>query len=168
MAFTLDRVPSIVQASGLLSRLGDFAAPLAAGQPVLLVADPGLASLGITAAARAALLQAGLATVLFEALTSDPTLAQIDAAAQAARDHNVALVVALGGGSALDVGKAAAAIAGVSSGMVMRRTSAQRPAPDISAASSKLGSMFRTAGERSRKAVGASAVPSTKIMPPRP
>ena len=36
MAFTLDRVPSIVQASGLLSRLGDFAAPLAAGQPVLL------------------------------------------------------------------------------------------------------------------------------------
>ncbi len=111
MAFTLDRVPSIVQASGLLSRLGDFAAPLAAGQPVLLVADPGLASLGITAAARAALLQAGLATVLFEALTSDPTLAQIDAAAQAARDHNVALVVALGGGSALDVGKAAAAIA---------------------------------------------------------
>jgi len=111
MAFTLDRMPTIVQAPGLLARLADFAAPLAAGRPVLLVADPGLAALGITAAAVAALHTAGLTSVLFDALASDPTLAQIDAAAQTARDHNVALVVALGGGSALDVGKAAAAIA---------------------------------------------------------
>ena len=111
MSFALDIVPPIIQAEGALDGLGAHAARLAAGRPLLLVADPGLAALGITEAARAALRRAGLDVTIFEGFASDPTLAQIDDAAAAARGANAGLVVAIGGGSALDVGKAAAAIA---------------------------------------------------------
>ncbi len=111
MSFALDKVPPIIQAEGALDGLGGHAAPLAAGRPVLLVADPGLGPLGITAAAAAGLRRAGLEVEVFAGFASDPTLAQIDAAAAAARTIKAGLVVAIGGGSALDVGKAAAAIA---------------------------------------------------------
>ena len=111
MSFVLDRVPSIVQAAGALDRLGEHAAALAGSRAVLVVADPGLAALGITGRAMDALRKAGLTAHVFDALASDPTLAQIDAAAEAARRTKAGLVIAIGGGSALDVGKAAAAIA---------------------------------------------------------
>ena len=111
MSFALDRVPPILQSEGALDRLGAHARTLAGGQPVLLVADPGLAAHGITEAAAASLRGAGLAVIVFDDFASDPSLAQIDSAAAAARAGDAALVVALGGGSALDVGKAAAAIA---------------------------------------------------------
>ena len=111
MSFVLDLVPPIIQAEGALDGLGAHAVRLAAGLPVLLVADPGLAPLGITEAASAFLRRAGLDVAVFAGLASDPTLAQIDEAAAAARASGAGLVVAIGGGSALDVGKAAAAIA---------------------------------------------------------
>lgn len=111
MSFVLDLVPPIIQAEGALDGLGAHAVRLAAGRTVLLVADPGLAPLGITEAASATLRRAGLDVAMFDRFASDPTLAQIDAAADAARRIGAGLVVAIGGGSALDVGKAAAAIA---------------------------------------------------------
>lgn len=111
MAFTLDRVPSIVQANGALDQLGALAARLGGGRPALLVADPGLARFGITARAEASLRAAGLAVATFSDIRSDPTVAQVDAAATLARRDAAAVVVALGGGSAMDAGKAAAATA---------------------------------------------------------
>ena len=111
VSFALDRVPSIIQAVGALDRLGEHAARLAGNRAVLVVADPALAALGIIDRAMAALRRAGLAAQMFDGLASDPTLGQIDAAADAARRVDAGLVVAIGGGSALDVGKAAAAIA---------------------------------------------------------
>jgi alcohol dehydrogenase class IV len=53
--FMLDRVPAITQAEGALDQLGELAARLGGGGPVLLVADPGLAGFGIIARAQAAL-----------------------------------------------------------------------------------------------------------------
>lgn len=109
--FVLDRVPSIAQGAGTLDRLGEIAARLGGGAPVMLVADPGLAPSGAIERAQAALRAAKLGVVLFTAFKSDPTAAQVDAAAALARSERIGAVAALGGGSALDVGKAVAALA---------------------------------------------------------
>jgi alcohol dehydrogenase class IV len=110
-AFSLDRVPAITQAAGGLGRMGEMAARLGAGAPVLLVADPGLASFGIITQAETSLRDAGLTVLTFTDIKSDPTTAQVDAAAALARQEGAGVAVALGGGSAMDAGKAAAAIA---------------------------------------------------------
>ncbi|MEX2632155.1 MAG: iron-containing alcohol dehydrogenase [Tistlia sp.] len=107
----LPRGPALISGAGSLARLGPrLAGLLAPGAPLLLVADPGVRPLADRV--EAALAEAGLEVGRFEALASDPTAAQVDAAAQAARGHGAAAVVGLGGGSALDVAKLAACIAG--------------------------------------------------------
>lgn len=110
-AFSLDRVPAITQAEGALDQLGSHAARLGAGRPVLLVADPGLAPFGIIARAEASLRAAGLEALIFTDIKSDPLAAQVDAAAALARAGGAGVVVCLGGGSAMDAGKAVAATA---------------------------------------------------------
>jgi alcohol dehydrogenase class IV len=67
-------------------------------------------------AAAAALREAGLGVVLFDDVKSDPTMAQVDAAAALARREKATAVVSMGGGSALDVGKTVAAICGAEAG----------------------------------------------------
>jgi alcohol dehydrogenase class IV len=110
-AVSLDRVPAITQSAGALDGIGEAAGRLGKGAPVLLVADPGLGPSGAIDRAQTALRTAGLEIALFTAFKSDPTASQVDAAAELARSERVGVVVALGGGSALDVGKAAAALA---------------------------------------------------------
>src|SRR5215472_11230873 len=110
---TLDRVPRIVQGAGALGTVGTVVAELVPpATPVLLVADPGLRGTGMIDTARAALKAAGLGDVLFDDVKSDPTMAQVDAAADLARREKATAVVSIGGGSALDVGKTVAAICG--------------------------------------------------------
>lgn len=111
MSFVLDRIPAITQAEGALDKLGALARQLGGGGPVLLVADPGLMAFGITARAEASLYDAGLLFSTFDDIRSDPYAAQVDAAAARARILGATVVVALGGGSAMDAGKAAAAVA---------------------------------------------------------
>ena len=109
----LARVPEIVQGAGAIETLGQtLQGRVPAGSPVLLVADPALKNLGVSDTAQASLTAAGFATLVFSDFKSDPTMAQVDAAAALARREQVMAVVALGGGSAMDVGKTIAAIAG--------------------------------------------------------
>jgi alcohol dehydrogenase class IV len=113
----LARVPEIVQGAGTLGTLGTtLAARLPPAAVVLLVADPGLRPSGCIDVASLALRSAGLAVIEVSDLKSDPTMAQVDAATALARRERVAAVVAIGGGSAMDVGKAVAGIAGASEG----------------------------------------------------
>jgi alcohol dehydrogenase class IV len=114
---TLDRVPRIVQGAGALGTVGSLVAELVpAGSAVLLVADPGLRGTGMIDTARATLLAAGLGVAVFDDVRSDPTMAQVDAAADLARREKTTAVVSMGGGSALDVGKTVAAICGAPAG----------------------------------------------------
>ena len=108
----LARVPQIAQGPGLLAALGEsLGGRVAAGAAVLLVADPGLKPSGAVDLAAAALRRGGFGVVEFSDLKSDPTMAQVDTAAALARAERVVAVIALGGGSAMDVGKSIAAIA---------------------------------------------------------
>ena len=106
--YELARSPRIIAGIGARARI----ATLAGGQGhALLVADPGLKATGIVEEIAATLRSQGLGLAIFDAFQSDPTIAQADAAAALARSEGSQIVVCLGGGSALDLGKAVAAIA---------------------------------------------------------
>jgi alcohol dehydrogenase class IV len=109
---TLDAVPTLMGGVGALSMLGVNLAPLVKpGAAVLLVVDQGLKPTGFIEAAADALAAAGLGVVVFDDVKSDPSMAQVDAAADIARREKIGAVVSLGGGSAMDAGKSVAAIA---------------------------------------------------------
>jgi alcohol dehydrogenase class IV len=108
----LARVPEIIQGAGALEGLGaTLAVRLPRGAAILLLVDPGLRASGLIDAAAAALTGGGYGVILCDDIQSDPTMAQADAAAAVARREGVAGVVAIGGGSAMDVGKTIAAVA---------------------------------------------------------
>jgi alcohol dehydrogenase class IV len=115
-SLTLDRVPKIVQGAGALEELagvlGGLASPSGAIRRVLMVADPGLKATGMIEAAARALRAGGYAVSVFDEVQSDPTMAQANSTAALARSEHAQAVIALGGGSAMDLGKSVAAIAG--------------------------------------------------------
>jgi alcohol dehydrogenase class IV len=111
-AVHLARVPEIIQGAGALEALGaTLGTYLPRGSAILLLADPGLRASGLIESARAALTAGGYGVVVCDDIQSDPTMAQADAAAALARREWVSGVVAIGGGSAMDVGKTIAAVA---------------------------------------------------------
>jgi alcohol dehydrogenase class IV len=102
VAFGVDRVE-------MLGR--DVAALAGPASQVLVVADPGVAAAGLVDRVEAVLRKDGFAVSVFTDVRSDPLGSQVDAAAERARSVGAGCVVGLGGGSALDVAKLAAAIA---------------------------------------------------------
>ncbi len=109
-SFRLARVPAIHFEAGALRSLGTALCEVAEpGGAVLLVADPGLAPFGFVEAAETALAAAGFEPVAFTAVGSDPKEAQVEAAIRKSVECGCGAVVALGGGSALDAAKVAAA-----------------------------------------------------------
>jgi alcohol dehydrogenase class IV len=89
----------------------DVVALAGPGARVLLVTDPGVVAAGLAEPVEAALAGAGHSATLFDDVRSDPLSSQIDAAAEAARQEGAQVIVALGGGSAMDVAKMAAGAA---------------------------------------------------------
>jgi alcohol dehydrogenase len=80
----------------------------------LVVTDPPLAMLPVTAALLGVLRTGGLEPAMFTDLRSNPTGGNVEAGVQAFRAGSHDGVVAIGGGSALDCGKAVAFMAGQS------------------------------------------------------
>jgi alcohol dehydrogenase class IV len=101
--------PRIQTGPGSLAALGAELRRMAgAGAPVLLVADAGLVPFGIVNRAAAALI--GHAVTVYAEIAGEPKEAQVEAARRLGRSAGVQAVVCLGGGSALDAGKLAAAL----------------------------------------------------------
>jgi alcohol dehydrogenase class IV len=80
----------------------------------LLVTDPGLAALPMIASAIASCTSAGLRCTLFSDLQGNPVETNVSAGVDAFRQGAHDSVIAFGGGSALDTGKAIALMAGQS------------------------------------------------------
>ena len=99
-------LPRLVFGLGTLARLRDELALLGVERP-LLISDRGLEAAGVVAGVRAA---ASAAVVDFLDVPENPTAAGADAAAQTYRDAGCDGIIALGGGSVLDMAKIVAAL----------------------------------------------------------
>ena len=94
----------VVYGAGSLERVGELAAELS-GSRVLIVSDPGIESVGYARRTVESLTSASLASVVFTEVEQNPTTKHVDAGLAFAKEHDVDLIVGLGGGSAMDCAK---------------------------------------------------------------
>ncbi|MDE6734606.1 MAG: iron-containing alcohol dehydrogenase [Desulfovibrio sp.] len=104
MNFTFMQKVKIWEEPGALDRLGELMRELGYAK-ALLVCDPGIVSLGMADRALAAISREGLAAVLYDKVRPDPSADIIDAGAELCRVEACDCVIAVGGGSSIDVGK---------------------------------------------------------------
>jgi len=97
--------------AGRIGSLASYAAELGITRP-LLVTDPGIAALDFLQDIERALNQYGLHVQVFSNIKANPTGANVDAGVQAYISGRHDGVIAIGGGSALDAGKAIALLCG--------------------------------------------------------
>ncbi|GAB5414945.1 MAG: iron-containing alcohol dehydrogenase [Congregibacter sp.] len=108
-AFTFDSVARIASGGGEALRLHEHCSALGVKQ-VLLVTDPGLVSIGLIAPVQDALQAAGVSVTLFAKVAEDPPEAVVLDAAESGRAAQVDGVIAVGGGSSMDVAKVVAVL----------------------------------------------------------
>jgi alcohol dehydrogenase len=109
--FVFNSVARIVSGSGEALRLAQHCADLGVSR-ALLVTDPGLVGIGLIGPVQDALAAAGVAVTLFAEVAEDPPESVVLAAAEAARAAAVEGVIAVGGGSSMDVAKVVAVLLG--------------------------------------------------------
>jgi len=100
----------IIFGAGKLAVLGEEAKALG-GERALVVTTQDLVNLGVVERAERILRDAGLTATRLDDVQPDPTCEAVDRAAAAVRAAGVDLLVALGGGSAIDFAKALSAAA---------------------------------------------------------
>lgn len=107
--FEFNTVPKIINGVGSALELDAQCRRLNIERP-LLVTDPGLISIGLIQPVLLALEKAGLSPLLFDQVREDPPEATVLAADEMARRGNVDGVIAVGGGSSMDVAKVVAVL----------------------------------------------------------
>ncbi|MFT4825230.1 MAG: alcohol dehydrogenase class IV [Halioglobus sp.] len=108
-AFVFNTVPRIVSGDGSSLQLAQQCALLNIRRP-LLVTDPGLIAIGLVQPIQKALFDAGLNPVLFDQVTEDPPEAVVLAATELGKAEKIDGVIAVGGGSSMDVAKVVAVL----------------------------------------------------------
>lgn len=103
-AFDFHPQTRIVFGPGSINRLGELTRELG-GRRVLVVTDPGLEQAGHPQKAVRSLEEAGLSVTVFDQVEENPTTLHVEAGLRVARQANIDFLVAVGGGSAMDVAK---------------------------------------------------------------
>jgi alcohol dehydrogenase len=91
---------------------------LLGGKKVLIITDPGLSKAGLPGIVAGHLQAAGIESCVFDAVESDPSITTASKAAEAAKGFAADVLVAVGGGSAIDAAKSAGVL--VTSGGYLR------------------------------------------------
>jgi alcohol dehydrogenase len=103
-AFDYQPLGRVVHEVGGINRLGEFARTLG-GTRILLVTDPGLEDAGHPQRAARSIQQAGLPVFTFDGVKENPTEQEVANGAAFAQQNAIDLIVAVGGGSAMDCAK---------------------------------------------------------------
>lgn len=109
--FTFNTTRSIVSGPGSIARIGELARPIL-GARVLLVTDSMLIKLGLLEGALASLKAAGIEVAIYDKVEADPPEANILAGVEMAKAHGATGIIAIGGGSPMDVAKVIALLCG--------------------------------------------------------
>ena len=110
--FTFDAPVPIAFGKDRIAKIGRDVQRLAGESAVVVVvSDPFLAEAGLVARVEAALHSGGHRPACYSEIRSDPLASSVDAVVALARREKARCLVALGGGSSMDAGKLAAALA---------------------------------------------------------
>lgn len=110
--------PPILQGPGSVLQLGAEAKRLG-GTKAFICTDAGLTKAGVTARIVEVLEQNGLEVVIFDGVEANPSTAIVEAGANKLRSSGANIVITLGGGSAMDAGKAMACLSAEPAGAEM-------------------------------------------------
>jgi alcohol dehydrogenase len=104
-------VPEIVYGSGAVGLAGRHVANFGATK-VLIVTDPGVIAAGWTEKVETSLKDAGIAYIVFSAVTPNPKDHEVMAGAEICRRQGCDLILAVGGGSPMDCAKGIGVVVG--------------------------------------------------------
>lgn len=104
-------VPEIVYGPGAVGLAGRHVANLGATK-VLIVTDPGVITAGWTEKVETSLKDAGIAYIVFSAVTPNPKDHEVMAGAEICRRQGCDLILAVGGGSPMDCAKGIGVVVG--------------------------------------------------------
>ena len=102
-----DPMPPLLFGTGVIRQLGERAKQLKM-EKALLIADPIMGKLGNTDEVRGILEKSGIASVVFSDVEPDPPVEEIEKIARLYQDEHCDGLIAMGGGSSMDAGKATA------------------------------------------------------------
>lgn len=115
-------------------------------QKVLIVTDPGIARLGLTAPLERALTAQGIGVTVYAETRANPTVSNVEEAAALYRENDCRAIIGFGGGSAMDCAKGVGAhCAAKQAHQQDARPVARPPSP----AAAYCGSHYRRYGKRS-------------------
>ena len=97
---------------GAADLIGEAAKKLGAANKVFVVSDAGIVAAGLLQGVLASLAGVNLDVILFDQTPPNPTTTAVDAAAAQFRASGSELIIALGGGSTIDLAKAVRILAG--------------------------------------------------------
>lgn len=102
------REPQVLRGKGSLGRLPGLLREKGLDR-VLVVTDAGLVKIGLAAPLLQILAAQGIETALYDGTVPNPTIDNVEAAVAIYREHGCQAIIALGGGSPMDVAKAVGA-----------------------------------------------------------